>query len=154
MGRFFGVIGFGRVGGDVRQLHVVTVDFFADQRQFGLGEGNAVFDRPRRQMGQRHLVAVAPRFGAEDHQVAAVFLGIEADGEILVCLHEAVRVAHGLDEDRDDAFVPQRAQLPPADGHGVVITDRSGRQQRPVLVEKFENVRVQFVDVFHDHDLP
>lgn len=27
VGRFFGVIGFGRVGGDVRQLHVVTVDF-------------------------------------------------------------------------------------------------------------------------------
>lgn len=142
---------------DVFFLEAVAVELMTNQRQAGFCKAHrAVRFFHRRQARSGELVLVAAGMAAEIGEVLALFFREEADRVVVTLLQIIKGVAAWLDVDRRDlttvsAWRPDRAQAAPADRHRVVILWRASSDQRPVIVEKFEDIRVEFLDRFHEN---
>ena len=145
VGRVLGIENIGDVLWKLVLLERVGVQLLADEGELGLLEGDSVRRGDWSELGQSDLVAVTAGLAAQDAEVLAVLVGEEADGEVLVLLHEAVGVALRVDIDGHGRLAlarhaPERAQAAPGDGHTVVFVKAACRGKSPVVVEHLKHV--------------
>ena len=149
------VVGADDVGRDAVTLEGVAVELMADEGEGGFFKAHgAVGFLHRRQAGLGEFVAVASGVAAEIGEIFATAFREEADGVVVALFQIAEGVAawfhiHRRDLATGAAWRPDGAEAAPADGHGVVVVRRADSEQRPVVVEEFENLCVQIFDFFH-----
>ena len=95
-----------------------------------------------------------PNYLSQNPKILFIAFGKPAEGKDILLFQKIEGMADGLDKDRGDiqrgtGHPPQRTQLPPADGHGVVGGNGASGEQSPFVVEETKNIGCQIKRTTH-----
>ena len=124
-------------------IELLAVELLALDGQVGLGvDGIAEVGEFDRQAGAGHLVLVPAGNAAQVSQFVPHRSGEVRDGEVVVLLHEQMRVAACGHENGKDRLAPELADRPPRNRHQVHVPFLPGRYRQPVLVNHPDGVQL------------
>jgi hypothetical protein len=133
----------GRVDGLVEEVHgvyVMVIELSQGEDETRLLEIDTLITLDRCQVDLFHFVDVAAGMTPAIGQSWPISIAKERKRKVVGCLHEAESVPAGADNAEADVLAPNDSHPTPRCRHRVEVFMASGRNEHPILTNKFKHV--------------